>query len=83
MRSISAMLLVLKSYLYMVIVLVNLNAECDDSGLDEPLSFKEVIVLCFWKDFEKVMYLGFQSLIENDTWEYRDVPSGQAVLTSR
>ena len=29
------------------------------------------------------MHAEFQSLIENDTWKYKDVPSSRAVLTSR
>lgn len=35
----------------------------------------------YWKDFKKAMYAEFQSFIKNDTWEYRDAPSGRAVLT--
>ena len=29
------------------------------------------------------MHIEFQSLIKNDTWEYRDILSGQAILTGR
>ncbi len=29
------------------------------------------------------MYAEFQSLIENYTWEYKNAPSGQAILTGR
>ena len=67
----------------MVTVLANLSAGCDDSGPDEPLSIKEAMATPLWKDFEKAMHAEFQSLIENDTWEYRNAPSGRAVLTGR
>ena len=29
------------------------------------------------------MYIKFQSLIENDIWEYKNAPSGRVVLTGR
>ncbi len=48
----------------MVTVLANLNARYDDSGPDEPLSFKKTIASPYWKNFEKAMYAEFQSLIE-------------------
>ena len=82
-RSISNSSSVPKSHIHMVTVLANLNAGCDDSGPDEPLSLKEARASPYWKDFEKAMHAEFQSLIENDTWEYRDVPTGRAVLTGR
>ena len=72
-----------KFHIYMVTVLANLNVGCDDSGPDEPLSLKATIRSPYWKDFEKTMHWEFQSLIENDTWEYRDVSTGRAVLTGR
>lgn len=59
----------------MLIVLANLSAGCDDSGPDEPLSLKEA-ASAYWKDFEKAMHAEFQSLIENNTWEYRNASSG-------
>ena len=43
MRSISASSLVRKSHIYMVTVLANLNAGCDDSGPDESLSLRETM----------------------------------------
>ncbi len=67
----------------MVTVLANLYVGYDDSGPDKPLFLKEAMASPYWKNFEKAMYIEFQSFIENDTWEYRDVPSGQAVLTGR
>ena len=67
----------------MVTVLANLNTGSDDSGPDKLISLKEAKRFLYWKDFEKAMYTEFQSLIENDTWEYRDVPIDQAVLTGR
>ncbi len=67
----------------MVTVLANLNAGYDDSGPDEPFSLKETMASPYWKNFEKAMYAEFQSLIENDTWEYKNAPSGRAILTGR
>ncbi len=67
----------------MVTVLVNLNAGYDDSGPDEPVSLKEAMTSPYWKNFEKAMYSEFQSLIENDTWEYKNAPLGRAILTGR
>ncbi len=29
------------------------------------------------------MYAEFQSLIENDTWEYKNAPSSRTILTGR
>lgn len=83
MRSISATQSVFKSYIDMVIVLTNLNASFDDSSLDEPIFLKGAMASLYWKDFENTMYAKFKSLIENNTWEYRDAPSGRTVLTSR
>ncbi len=51
----------------MITVLANLNAEYDDSGLDKPLFLKNAIESPYWKNFEKAMYVEFQSLIKNDT----------------
>ncbi len=65
----------------MVTVFANLNAGSDDSGSDEPLSLKETMSSMYWKNFEKAMHAEFQSLIENDTWEYKNASSGRAVLT--
>ena len=67
----------------MVTVSANLNAGCNDSGPDEPLSLKEATRSPYWKDFEKAMHADFQSLIENNTWECRNVLTGRAVLTGR
>ena len=83
MRSISATSSIPKSHIHMVTVLANLNAGYDNSGPDKPLTIKEAMATPYWKDFEKAMHIEFQSLIENDTWEYRDAPSGRAVLTGR
>ena len=49
----------------------------------ESFSPKEAMPLPYLKVFEKATHAEFQSLIENDTWEYRNAPSGQAVLTGR
>ena len=65
----------------MVTVLANLNAGYDDCGPDELLSLRKTMVSPYWKDFEKAMHTEFQFFIENNTWEYRDAPSSQAVLT--
>ena len=81
MRSISTSTSVPKSHIYMVTVLANLNAKCDDSGPDELLSIKDARASPYWKDFEKAMHAEFQSLIDNDIWKYRDALTGQAVLT--
>ena len=43
MHLISASLIIPKSYIYIVIVLTNLNTSSNDSDLDEPLSLKEVM----------------------------------------
>ncbi len=67
----------------MITVLANLNPGCDDSGPNEPLFFKAAMASSYCKDFEKAMHIEFQSLIENDIWEYRDALSDQAVLTGR
>ena len=80
---ISASSLVRKLYIHIVSVLANLNAECDDSGPDELLSLREAMASPYWKDFEKAMHAEFQSLIENDTWEYRDTSSSRAISISR
>lgn len=56
----------------MVTVFANVNVGCDDSGPDKLFSLKEVIASSYWKDFEKAMHAKFQSLIENDTWKYRN-----------
>lgn len=37
----------------------------------------------YWKNFEKTIYVEFQFLIENDTWEYKNMSLGRAVLTGR
>lgn len=76
MHSVSATPSVPKSPVQMVTVLANISAGYDNSGPDEPLSLKEVIASPYWKGFEKVMHAEFQSLIENDTLEYRNAPSG-------
>ena len=67
----------------MVTVLANLAAGSDDSGPDEPLTLKEAMVSPYWKDFEKAMHVEFGSLLENNTWEYKEAPSGRAILTGR
>lgn len=59
----------------MITILVNLNAGCDDHSLNRLLSLKAVIVLPYWKDFEKTMYIEFQFFIENDIWKYKNVLS--------
>ncbi len=71
-----------KSHIHIVTVLANLKAGYDDSGPDEPLSLKESMAPPYWKNFEKDIYTEFQSLIENDTWKYKNVASGRAILTS-
>lgn len=83
MYSISTTLSIPKSHIYMVIVLANLNAEYNDSSLDEHFCLQEVITLLYWKEFEKAMYAEFQSLIENNIWEYQDAPSDRAIFISR
>ena len=83
MCSVSTSRSISKSHIHMVTVLANLNAVYDDSGPDELLSLKEAIASPYWKNFEKAMYSEFQSLIENDTWEYKNTPLGRAILTGR
>ena len=82
MCSISASLFDPTSHLHMITVLANLNTGCDNSSLDKPCSLKEVMRSPYWKDFEKAIHSEFQSLIENDTWEYQKAPSDRVVLTS-
>ena len=65
-----------KSHIHMVTVLANLAAGSDDSGPDEPLTLKEAMVSPYWKDFEKAMHVEFRSLLENNTWKYKEAPSG-------
>ena len=43
MRSVSATPSVLKFHIYMIMVLADLSARCDDSGPDEPLSIKQAM----------------------------------------
>lgn len=74
---------VLKSYIYIVIVLSNLNVCYDDSDVNKPLFFKKTMASLYWKNFEKVIYAKFQSYIENDTWVYRNAVFSQGVLTDR
>lgn len=81
MRSIFASLSVPKSHIHMVTVLANFNAGCNDFGLEEPFFLKEAMLSLYWKDFKKVMHAELQSLIENNTWEYRDMLLGRAILT--
>lgn len=83
MRSVSATSLVSKSHIHMVIVLANLNVGYDNFGPDERLIIKKAMATTYWKDFEKAMHTEFQSLINNDIWEYKNAPSGRAVLTGR
>ncbi len=70
-----------KFHIHMVTVLANLNAGYVDSGPDEPLSLKEAMASPYWKNSEKAIYAEFQSLIENDTWEYQNAPLERAILT--
>lgn len=70
-----------KSNIHIITVLAHLSARYGDSGLNEPLSLKEAMSSPYWKNFEKAIHAEFQSLIENNTWEYRNTPSGRAVLT--
>ena len=79
--SISASLSVLKSHIYMGTVLGNVNASCDDSSPFELHSLKKPIRSPYYKNFDKAIHVEFQSLIENDTWEYQEAPSDRAVLT--
>ncbi len=65
-RSVSDTPLVNKSHIHMVIILVNLSAECDDSGQNKLLSLKQTLLSPYWKDFKKVIHLEFQSFIENN-----------------
>ena len=65
----------------MVPILANLNVRYDNFGPDEPLIIKEALATSYWKNFEKTMHIKFQFLIENNTWEYKDAPLGQAILT--
>ncbi len=81
MCSVSTTPSVFKSHIHIVTVLANLNARYDDSGSDEPLFLEEAIVSPHWKNFEKAMYIEFKSLIENDTWKYKNAPSDRAILT--
>ena len=57
-------------------VLANLKAGYDDSGPNKPFFLMEAKALSYWKSFKKAMYAEFQSLIENDSWEYKNAPSG-------
>ncbi len=72
-----------KFHIHMVTVLANLKPGYDDSGLDEPLFLKAAIVSSYQKNFKKAMHAEFQSLIENDTWEYKNASSGRSILTGR
>ena len=72
-----------KSEFNMVTVLANLNARSDDSGPNEPLILKKANASHYWKKVEKTMYIEFQYLIKNNTWEYREVSNGQIILTGR
>ena len=67
----------------MVTGLANISADHDNSGPEEPSSLKEVMASPYWKHFEKAMHVEFQSLSDNETWEYRNAPAGRAVLTGR
>lgn len=67
----------------MVTILANLNTQYDDFDPDELFSFRKAIISLYWKDFEKIIYAEFESLIKNNTWKYQNTLSGQAVLTSR
>ncbi len=82
-RSISSSPSIPKSHIHIVTVLANLNIGCDNSGPDQPLPLKKAMISLYWKDFKKLIYIEFLSLIENDTWDYQDVLSSRAVLTDR
>lgn len=66
MYIISAISLVSKSHIYMIIVLANLYSRYNNSCPNEPFSLKEAMTSLHWKDFEKTMYAKFQSFIKND-----------------
>lgn len=83
MRPVSNTQPIPKSNIHMVTILANLIAGYDDSGPDEPLTLKQAIASPYWKDFEKAMHVEFRSLIENNTWEYKNAPSGREVLIDR
>lgn len=83
MRLISITQPVPKSHIHIVTVLANVSARYDDSGPDEPLTLKQAMASPYWKDFEKAMHVEFCSLIENNTWEYKNAPSGREILTGR
>lgn len=69
-RLIFGTLSVFKSHIHIITVSTSLNSVCDDAGLDKLFLFKEAIAFFYWKNFEKAMYAEFESLIENDIWEY-------------
>ncbi len=58
----------------MVTILTNPNVGYDDSGHDGLFLLKKTMASLHWKNFEKVMYSELQSLIENDTWGYKNAP---------
>lgn len=70
-----------KSHIYIVTVLANLNIGYNNFYLDEPLTIKKAMAILYWNDFEKVMHTKFQSLFENNIWEYKNVSLSRAVLT--
>lgn len=62
-------------------VLANLSTRYDVSGSNKPFFLRKIMASYYCKDFEKSIYTKFQFFIENDTLEYRNALSGQAVLT--
>lgn len=66
MYIISAISLVSKFHIYMIIVLANFYSRYNNSYPNEPFSLKEAMTSFHWKDFEKTMYAKFQFFIKND-----------------
>lgn len=83
MRSVGLTPITPKAHIDMVTVLANISASHDDPGPDEPNSLKEATASPYWKHSEKAIHVVFRSLIDNETWEYRNAPAKRAVLAGR
>ncbi len=81
--SVSTTPFVFQSYIQIVTVWANLNLGYNYFGLNEPLLLKEALAWIYWKNFEKAKYADFQSLIENNTWKYKNALWGWLISTGR
>lgn len=72
-----------KSHEHMVRVLRTLSANADNEGPDEPATFEEARSKHDWLEWKKAMESGYNSLIENGTWEVVSPLTEANIITGR